>query len=100
MRQGAGFSDLIYHEGRSRHMVSHAGIAGHDIRSVRELTYEWEAGSQVLLYSDGISTRWAPEQYEGLLSNDPSLVAGVIYRDWNRGSDDAAVLAIRERVSE
>jgi anti-sigma regulatory factor (Ser/Thr protein kinase) len=90
---------IIHHVGRSRHMVSYPGIAGHDTRHARELTYEWEPGALVLLYSDGITTRWSPEQYEGLLSKDPLLLAGVIYRDWNRGHDDATVVAIRERTS-
>ncbi len=86
----------VYSGGKSRQMVSHPGIVGHDIRRVREATYEWPPGALTLIYSDGIATHWSLESYEGLGSMDVSLIAGVIYRDWNRGRDDATVLVLRD----
>jgi hypothetical protein len=35
-----------------------------------------------------------------LLARDPSLVAGVLYRDFTRGRDDATVVVLRDRVCE
>jgi hypothetical protein len=32
-----------------------------------------------------------------LISRHPSLIAGVLYRDWRRGTDDATVLVAREK---
>ncbi|MBZ5584421.1 MAG: SpoIIE family protein phosphatase [Acidobacteriia bacterium] len=86
----------VYSGGNSRQMISHPGIVGHDIRRVREATYEWPPGALTLVYSDGIATHWSMDAYEGLGSMDVSLIAGVIYRDWRRGRDDATVLALRE----
>jgi hypothetical protein len=80
-------------------MVSQPGIAGHDPRPVREFTYNWPERGTVLLYSDGIATHWSLDSYSGLLSRDPALVAGVVYRDWNRGRDDATVVVIRETTA-
>jgi anti-sigma regulatory factor (Ser/Thr protein kinase) len=82
-----------------KHMVSHAGIVGQNLGTVREYTYGWPQDSVVLLYSDGISTHWSLGNYGGLLFRDPSLLAGIIYRDWNRGRDDATILVARERIA-
>jgi anti-sigma regulatory factor (Ser/Thr protein kinase) len=85
--------------GESRQMTSVPGIVGHGVRNVREFTYPWPRNSLALLYSDGIATHWSLGSYKGLLSHDPLLIAGVLYRDWNRGRDDATVFAIRERAA-
>ncbi len=87
----------IQYDHVSRQMISLPGIAGHDSQNVREFTYQWPRGATVLVYSDGLGTHWSLEQYAGLLSEDPSLIAGVLYRDWSRGRDDTTVLALRER---
>ena len=50
----------------------------------------------LVMHSDGVSARWSLERYPGLAVRDPSLVAGVLYRDFCRGSDDATVVAVRE----
>lgn len=92
----AGF---VYDHVEAHHIASQPGIAGSDIRNVREFTYEWPSHSHVLLYSDGISTHWSLAAYNGLLSRDPSLIAGVLYRDWKRSRDDATVLVIRENAT-
>jgi anti-sigma regulatory factor (Ser/Thr protein kinase) len=83
--------------GYSKNFVAMPGIVGHHMAAVREFTYDWPAGSVVLIYSDGIGTHWSLDEYEGLTSLDPSLISAVIYRDRKRGRDDASVLAIRER---
>jgi anti-sigma regulatory factor (Ser/Thr protein kinase) len=88
---------FLWRDGQARHLLSHPGIAGHDIRTLRELTYELGPHVLVLLYSDGISTHWSLDGYEGLLSRDPSLIAGVLYRDHSRRRDDATVVVLRER---
>jgi anti-sigma regulatory factor (Ser/Thr protein kinase) len=88
---------LIWSGGTAHHMVSHPGIVGHNARTVTELTYALPPDALVLLYSDGIATHWSLSAYEGLLLRDPSLVAGVIYRDQSRGRDDATVVVVRSR---
>jgi anti-sigma regulatory factor (Ser/Thr protein kinase) len=89
----AGF---LWQEDGARHLVSHPGIVGHDVRNVREFTYGLGPNVLTLLYSDGISTHWSLDAYTGLLSHDPSVIAGVVYRDHSRRRDDATVVVIRE----
>ena len=71
------------------------GIVGHDVRNVKDLTYELRENVLVLLYSDGIHTHWSLDQYLGLEQRDPALIAGVIYRDHRRGRDDTTVVVAR-----
>src|SRR6476660_3713636 len=67
---------MIWQNGASRHLLSHPGIVGHDVRNVRDLTYELGSNGLILLYSDGISTHWSLDGYTGLQLRDPALIAG------------------------
>ncbi len=78
-----------------RQMVSHNGTAGHQARKIQEFTYPWSAESLLILHSDGISTQWALEKYPGLAVRHPSVIAGVLFRDFARGRDDASVVVVR-----
>lgn len=80
----------------SRSMVSHNGTAGAEVRKVQEFSYAWQTGSLLVMHSDGINTRWSMESYPGLTTRHPALVAGVLYRDFCRGRDDATVAVVRE----
>jgi anti-sigma regulatory factor (Ser/Thr protein kinase) len=82
----------------SRSLVSHNGIAGHEMRKIQEFAYEWSPGSLLVMHSDGVSSRWDLKRYPGLISRDPSVVAGVLYRDFSRGRDDALVVVVRAVV--
>ena len=78
-----------------RRMVSHNGIVGHHVRSVREFEYEWPPHGYLILHSDGLSARWSLDAYPGLIGRDPAIVAGVLHRDFGRPNDDASILALR-----
>jgi anti-sigma regulatory factor (Ser/Thr protein kinase) len=80
----------------NRSMVSHNGIVGHQARRIQELTYPWEAGASLILTSDGILSRWDLGGLPGLLARHPALIAGVVYRDFGRGTDDTTVAVVRE----
>ena len=54
------------------------------------------ANFAVVLHSDGLSSRWNLGTYPGLARRHPMLVAGVLYRDFGRRTDDAAVVVVRE----
>ena len=84
--------------GTSRHMVSANGTAGHDARRIHEFTYPWSDEAVLVMHSDGLGSRWQIERYPGLPGRHPSLVAGVLYRDWSRGRDDVTVVAARLRA--
>ena len=79
----------------SKSFVSHNGIAGHEMRKVQEFSYDWPAESLLVMHSDGVSARWDLSRYPGLTNRDPSVVAGVLYRDFTRGRDDALIVVVR-----
>lgn len=81
--------------GRSRSMVSHPGIVGHECRKVQTFSYPWAEGTVVVLYSDGLQSRWTLDRYPSLRGSDPALLAAVLYRDFARGRDDVTVVAGR-----
>ena len=79
----------------SKSLVSHNGIAGHEMRKVQEFSYDWASDALLVLHSDGLSSRWDLGKYPGLTTRDPSVIAGVLYRDFSRGRDDSLVVVIR-----
>jgi anti-sigma regulatory factor (Ser/Thr protein kinase) len=78
----------------SRSLLSHNGTVGAEVRRVQEMTYDWPAGSLLVLHSDGLSSQWQLGKYPGLRFRHPSLIAGVLFRDHRRERDDATVLVI------
>ena len=88
-------SAVIVQQGTSRSLVSHNGIAGHSARHIQEFAYPWPEGALLVMHSDGVSARWNLDDYPGIVSRDPSIIAGVIYRDFTRHRDDAIVIVAR-----
>jgi hypothetical protein len=81
----------------ARQMISVPGTVGHEVHKVRQFSYEFQPGSLAVFCSDGILTRWTLDPYPGLPARDASLIAGVIYRDFKRGRDDATVVVLRHK---
>jgi hypothetical protein len=82
--------------GASRSLVSHNGTVGHSVRKIQEFMIPFPPGALLVLHSDGMATSWRLEQYPGLTARAPSLIAGVLYRDFKRGRDDVTVVAARD----
>lgn len=80
----------------ARSLASHNGTVGHVMRRVQEFSYPWSPDATLVVHSDGLSTRWRPESYPGLPRHDPSVMAGVLFRDFARVRDDATVVVVRE----
>ncbi len=80
----------------SQSLVSMNGTIGHEAKRFQEFTYAWPAGALLVMHSDGLATSWRLDRYPGLTARDPSLIAGVLYRDFVRGRDDVTVLVARE----
>jgi anti-sigma regulatory factor (Ser/Thr protein kinase) len=80
---------------KSRSLVSMNGTVGHSIGKMQTFSYPWDEGSVLVMHSDGLATRWNVEQYPGLTSRHPALLAGVLFRDFCRKRDDATILVSR-----
>ena len=81
--------------GERRQLVSHSGTLGHVMRRVQEFEFAFPAGALLILHSDGLVTRWSSDDYPGLASKHAGLIAGVLYRDHNRGTDDVTVVVLK-----
>ena len=81
--------------GKPVQMVSHNGTAGHEFPRLQEFTYPLEDETLLVMHSDGIQSLWNLDAYPGLRRRDPSLIAGVLYRDSARQRDDMCVVVCR-----
>jgi anti-sigma regulatory factor (Ser/Thr protein kinase) len=88
-------SGALYSQGALRRMVSHNGTAGHIAPRMQEFTYPWSGTATVILHSDGLSAKWDLDAYPGLATSHPSLIAGILFRDFRRGRDDASIAVMR-----
>jgi len=79
-----------------RQMVSHNGIVGSNMRKVQEFRTPWPAGALAVLHSDGLQSRWDLDDYPGLAHCHARVIAGLLYRDYVRGTDDVSVLVLRD----
>jgi anti-sigma regulatory factor (Ser/Thr protein kinase) len=86
----------IVSNGHSRQAVSHNGTLGHQARHFREFSYPWDDHALLVMCSDGLTTHWSLDGYDGLARRHPAIVAGVLYRDFSRGRDDVTVLVCRQ----
>jgi anti-sigma regulatory factor (Ser/Thr protein kinase) len=80
----------------SRSMVSVHGTLGHDLRTVQQFQYPWQSGALLVMHSDGLASSWSLERYRGIESRNPTLIAAILYRDFQRGRDDATVVVARD----
>ncbi len=86
---------LILADGTGRSMVSHNGIVGHEARKFQSFSYPFPVTATLVMHSDGLRSRWDLNAYPGLIARDPALIAGILYRDFQRGRDDVTVLVAR-----
>jgi len=78
-----------------QHLVSVNGTAGHQMNRLHEFDYPWPELGMLVFHSDGLTTGTRLEAHPGLALRDASLIAGVLYRDSNRGHDDSTVVVAK-----
>jgi anti-sigma regulatory factor (Ser/Thr protein kinase) len=85
-------SAIIFDQERSNHLVSHNGIVGLNAHNFKEFSYPWTQNSLLVLHSDGVATHWSLANYPGLTAKHPALIAGVLFRDYERIHDDSTIV--------
>jgi anti-sigma regulatory factor (Ser/Thr protein kinase) len=78
-------------------LMSQNGTAGHTAPTIQEHAYPIPSKSMVILYSDGLGSQWDLAAYPGLRMRHPSIIAGVLYRDFSRRRDDVTVAVAKSR---
>ncbi|MCO7056992.1 ATP-binding protein [Pseudomonas juntendi] len=77
-----------------RGLASLPGIVGGQYRKAQVFDYAHANGKLLIMYSDGLQSRWNLENYPGLVHRHPAVIAAVLHRDFCRGRDDVTVLVI------
>lgn len=80
----------------TRSLASGNGTLGLQARHLHEFVYDWLPGSVLVLATDGLLSRLELRGYPGLIMRRPALIAGVLMRDFRRGTDDATVVVARK----
>ena len=88
----------ILQNGQSKSFGCDNGTLGAGVKRITEFKHPWVDGSVLVMHSDGIKTRWSLDDYPGIARRHPGLIAGLLYRDFQRGGDDATVLVVRHQV--
>ncbi|MCQ4295903.1 ATP-binding protein [Pseudomonas stutzeri] len=86
-------ASLIGSDG-SRGLASHPGIVGVRFRKAHVFDYPRGDARLLVLYSDGLQSRWNLRDYPGLVHRHPAIIAALLQRDFCRGRDDVTVLAL------
>ena len=85
---------LITRQGR-RGVASHNGTLGYQMHRIQEFTLPWNEEAVLIMYSDGLISRWDLDAYPGIISKHPSTLAAILYRDFDRERDDVTVLVAK-----
>jgi anti-sigma regulatory factor (Ser/Thr protein kinase) len=88
---------LIPRSGNRQGLVSQNGTAGYGASRIQEFSYPVPAQSILIMYSDGLASQWDLSPYPGLQTRHPSVIAGVLYRDFSRRRDDVTVVVAKSR---
>jgi anti-sigma regulatory factor (Ser/Thr protein kinase) len=79
----------------TKSMASMPGTLGHRVERFRTFTHVLPVGGVLVLHSDGLRNGWSLADSPGLARRDPLVIAAALIRDWERGSDDVSVVALR-----
>jgi anti-sigma regulatory factor (Ser/Thr protein kinase) len=82
-----------------RSLLSQNGTVGVQINRVRDVEYAWPEHAIVVLYSDGLISRWSLDDCAGVMQCDPTVIAAWLLRGHYRGRDDCTVVVLRRRIS-
>ena len=88
----------LLHNGQSKSFGCDNGTLGAGVKRINEFRHPWVQGCVLVMHSDGISARWSLDDYPGLVRRHPGVVAGLLYRDFQRENDDATVIVVRHQL--
>lgn len=72
------------------------GIVGLNIpRTLTESVFQLNRYQTLIMHSDGLKGRWNLTGFPGLLKYPPQIIAGTLYKDYARHTDDMSVLAAK-----
>lgn len=94
---GTGNTALRRFGSEETRLVSREGVLGQTMRTPHLQSIELVPDDLVLLYSDGVSDRFALQDYPALLHQRPAVVARRVVSRFGKDHDDATCIALRYR---
>lgn len=82
---------------KSKVLTSQNGTAGLRINAAKALEEQWKVNDYFIFHSDGLTSRWSLENYPGITRKHPSILAALLIRDFDRGTDDTTVVVVRRK---
>lgn len=76
-------------------MVSVDGVVGRRHPGVRPVEFVLEPGGLLLMHSDGVTSRFAVDDYPSLRAEDAAVIPRELIRRFGKNHDDAACIALR-----
>jgi len=86
---------VVAPDGTARRTLIGHGTAGLAVRTPVQTSTPVPAGSVVVLHTDGLLSSWDLRGSSRAVGTSPAVLAGVLLRDFERGTDDTGVLVIR-----
>lgn len=79
-----------------RNYLSYNGTVGMNIpNTLHDSVFEGGKNQYLIMISDGIRSRYELTRYPSILKYDGMILAGAIYKDYSRRTDDASVVIAR-----
>lgn len=82
----------LFKNNDSRTLVNYNGTLGHALRSFKIFEYPWTRGSVLVISSDGISSKYNPQNITSFWGGNPIMIANSILKNSSTLHDDATVL--------
>ncbi len=89
-------SARIFGHEKNKSIISYNGIIGQSIpNSLHSNQVNLQKNETLIVYSDGLKSRWDLTHLPDILSHDGSIVAAALYKDFSRQTDDLLVIVVK-----
>jgi anti-sigma regulatory factor (Ser/Thr protein kinase) len=89
-------SAKIINQDSTKNLFSYNGIIGHTIpNTINSNTVPLNPHDTLIIFSDGLKSRWDTLQLPNILQYDGSVIASALYKDFSRHSDDLLVMVVK-----
>ncbi|MDF3301458.1 anti-sigma regulatory factor [Streptomyces tropicalis] len=88
---------LVAFDDRRTGLLSLPGIVGSQLPRLRTFEAAYPPGAALIMHSDGLSDRWAPADFPGLVTHGPALIAAQVLSQAAVRRDDAGIVVATHR---
>jgi anti-sigma regulatory factor (Ser/Thr protein kinase) len=86
---------------KNKNCISYNGIIGHTIpNTVHTNQTTLQYNETLIIHSDGLKSRWELNHLPNILNHDGSVIAGAIYKDFSRNTDDLLIIVLKPIKNE